>query len=159
GHVRTRHPAIARGWFSQLMPGPLNHGELTVFTENIPQLNYLVDHCVRPFVEAAQAATGRLVSVLFTTRDGATAETLADRSPDGTVGDRKFSPARLNGDYVFDNFVVAPCNRLAHASCVAVSESPGTVYNPLFVYGSAGLGKTHLMQAVCHKVLDHSPGT
>jgi len=56
---------------------------------------------------------------------------------------------RLHPDYTFDNFVVGPSNRLAHASCVAVSQSPGNTYNPLFIYGSSGLGKTHLLHAVC----------
>ncbi|MEK6643169.1 MAG: chromosomal replication initiator protein DnaA [Planctomycetota bacterium] len=158
GHVRTRHPAISRGWFGQLGPGPLDRGEFIVFTENFAQLTYLVDHCVRPFVEAAQAATGRLVSVRFSTRAGESLESSeADRSPTAASYDQEWSPARLNGDYVFDNFVAGPCNRLAHASCVAASESPGTAYNPLFLHGSAGLGKTHLLQAVCHRILDHSP--
>jgi chromosomal replication initiator protein len=62
---------------------------------------------------------------------------------------------KLHPDYTFANFVVGPCNRLAHASCVAVSRSPGTTYNPLFLYGSSGLGKTHLLHAVCHDTKQH----
>jgi chromosomal replication initiator protein len=59
--------------------------------------------------------------------------------------------ARLHPDYTFDSFVVGPCNRLAHASCIAVSESLGTTYNPLFIHGSVGLGKTHLLHAICRE--------
>jgi chromosomal replication initiator protein len=63
----------------------------------------------------------------------------------------------LNPYYRFDNFVVGPCNRFAHAACVGVAEQPGKTYNPLFIHGSSGLGKTHLMQSLCHHVLQRSP--
>lgn len=69
------------------------------------------------------------------------------------------SDVTLNPYYRFDNFVVGPCNRFAHAACVGVSEQPGKTYNPLFIHGSSGLGKTHLMQSLCHAVLERAPRT
>jgi chromosomal replication initiator protein len=63
----------------------------------------------------------------------------------------------LNPQYTFDNFIPGPSNNFASAAALAVADSPGKSYNPLFLHGSVGLGKTHLLQAICHRLIDRRP--
>lgn len=68
-----------------------------------------------------------------------------------------YRQANLASKYTFDNFVVGSNNNFAQSACLAVAESPGEVFNPLFIYGGSGLGKTHLMHSIGHYILDHNP--
>ncbi len=144
---------ILRPWFSQLQPIALDHGLLEIQVPGAQEQAYCRQHATGLFTEAAQAATGRLVSVCFLPQSP------QPPAPE-TFAANPFAQGELlllNDDYTFENFVTGPCNRLAHAACLAISDSPGKTYNPLFIYGSAGLGKTHLLQAVCRSVLLRGP--
>jgi chromosomal replication initiator protein len=133
-------PANARKWFDRLTICRLDGGSLKIGCPDEVTVQFLQDKCKSSFTHAAQQVTGHLVTVDFD----------LDTEGEHERRSRFFSPGlRLHPDYTFDNFVVGPSNRLAHASCIAVSQSPGNTYNPLFVYGGSGLGKTHLLHAVC----------
>ena len=148
GQVRLSHPALVRGWFAELRLSDIDNGRLEITTANRAQSRYLEQHCQAAFTEAAQAATGRLISVAFDAEEEDPGDPPYSPSSFGSADEQ----LRLNPDCTFDNFVVGPCNRLAHAAALAVTEDPGRVYNPLFVYGPVGLGKTHLLQAINHRV-------
>ncbi|MDO5131637.1 MAG: chromosomal replication initiator protein DnaA [Eubacteriales bacterium] len=82
-------------------------------------------------------------------------ETLEEAKP--APSSQQIEDANLNPKYRFDTFIVGSNNKFAQSACVAVAESPGNTYNPLFLYGGAGLGKTHLMHSIGHYILEMSP--
>jgi len=141
--VKTLDPVNNRAWFDKLTVLRLSGGTLEIGCPDEASVQYLRDNCKNSFTRAAQQLTGYLVGVDFGVSNGQ-----KPQNATLTLG----VELKLHPDYTFDNFVVGPCNRLAHASCVAVSQSPGSTYNPLFIYGSSGLGKTHLLQAVCYEL-------
>lgn len=146
--ARALDPANTRKWFDDLVLESFDGGILHIGCPDAAIAQYLHDRCLAAFTQAAQNVTGHLVSVQFRpVRVG------AEPIIPATVQ----SGVKLHPDYNFDNFVVGPCNRLAHASCIAVSQNPGAIYNPLFLYGNVGLGKTHLLHAICHESLRNKP--
>ncbi|MFI4910709.1 MAG: chromosomal replication initiator protein DnaA [Sedimentisphaeraceae bacterium JB056] len=158
--VKSSDPQNSRAWFNQLKLADFEGGLLRIDCPDKSTAEFLEENCKGSFIRAAQTVTGRLVSVEFII-NGVKEPAYTVASSTGTRGAANNRnddiPYRLHPDLVFDNFVIGPCNRLAHASCVAVSASPGNTYNPLFLHGSVGLGKTHLLHAVCYDILKKNP--
>ena len=141
--ARALDPANVRRWFDNLTVSRLSGGSLEIGCPDESTVQFLRDNCKNSFTQAAQQITGHLVTVDFD---------IVTRDKSGRRIEKRLLGPKIHPDYTFENFVVGPSNRLGHASCVAVSHSLGDTYNPLFLYGSSGLGKTHLLHAVCCEV-------
>jgi chromosomal replication initiator protein len=147
--VRTGYPALYRAWFESLEPAQLVGGELQVTVRDPAWAHYLREHCAQLFAQAAMEMTGHLVSVRFDSGENVLGDALGRR--------QALRRLPLNPDYTFEEFVVGPSNRLAHAASQAVCNQPGALYNPLFIHGASGLGKSHLLQAICAEMLRTAP--
>ena len=155
-HLRTHHPELCRHWFDQIEAVAMDGAHLTLLVTEHVRLSYLQRCCVPQFTEAACAATGRLIGVQFVGERGAPAPVPvpSNAAPSEALFDDHLT---LSPDYVFETFVVGPNNRLAHAAAHAIAAKPGRAYNPYFVHGGVGMGKTHLLQAICQELLRRDP--
>ena len=151
-------------WLAHAEPRSLGDGRLVVAVPNEFTRDWIESH-FRGFVSAAaRESSGRdHLRVSFVVRDRApsacgrpppAARGHAPRAAELQPGDS--SDVGLNQKYTFDTFIIGSSNRFAHAAALAVAEAPAQAYNPLFIYGSTGLGKTHLLQAIGHYVSQHS---
>ncbi|MFN7170767.1 MAG: chromosomal replication initiator protein DnaA, partial [Candidatus Omnitrophota bacterium] len=148
------HPRSYETWFSILKPLGLDNNTLIIGAPDQFFSEWLKERYGKILKEGLQEIGQGEIKIDFVS--------FPERENRGEEG---FSPRikkegeklRLNPLYTFENFVVGPSNRFAQAACLAVAESPARAYNPLFIYGGVGLGKTHLLQAITHYIYHKNP--
>ena len=141
-------------WLKGASPVHLDDGVMILEVANRYYADWIGENYLDHLRTEAAGLLGRSVELRFTWRDDPTGE---EPRP---VLDLDLDPERLprgvgvNASQTFENFVIGECNKFAHAAAGAVADHPARNYNPLFIYGSTGLGKTHLMHAIANRVLD-----
>lgn len=146
-------------WLKPLRVHDLENGVLNIIVPEEGYIRYLQKKYALFLKVAIEEETGVPVEIRFVIEDDVRdkrTETSAHQMGD-EVNKQTLLKANLNPKYTFDTFVVGSSNNLAHAASLAVAESPGEIYNPLYIYGGAGLGKTHLMHSIAHFILRSNP--
>lgn len=154
-------------WFPKTALHSAENGRIVVSVPNDFFRDWLRRYYKKILEDAASAVSGKTYEVDFRV-DAEMGASVEPSSANRISPPPAASPAKgksllrnsdfvLNDHYTFENFVVGPDNRFPHAASMGVAESPGRQFNPLFLHGSVGLGKTHLLQAICHAVLDRRP--
>jgi chromosomal replication initiator protein len=150
-------------WFAPLRARAQDQSSLVLEVADNFSEGWLKDNYVGVLREAVAQASGRQLEIQFKVNpDQRPTPILANRTPtpppEPKAGGHVAASAPFNPVNNFDTFVVGNNNNFAHAAALAVAQSPGKAYNPLFVYGGVGLGKTHLLHAIGHRVLSEKKG-
>ena len=150
-------------YFEPIKPVSLEGNELTLAHSSKFMIDWVRDNLLDVLLQDLEAQHGHKCGVKFVVRDRPGSEEDAFEAPRAPVTQPPPSeppPSRqlqINPKYSFDSFVVGPSNQFAVAACTAVANAPGKAYNPLFLYGGVGLGKTHLVHAVGNHALKQNP--
>ncbi|MEO5363367.1 MAG: chromosomal replication initiator protein DnaA [Magnetococcus sp. DMHC-8] len=154
-------PQVFAAWFKPLCPGEeLPDGRVEILTRNQLSAEYVRSHYGALLESALSEQAGRTVRVLFRLdplAEGEEVHALAVDAPLPVPGGLVPGRSGLDPRYTFDSFVVGGCNQFAHAAAARVADAPAAVYNPLFIHGGVGLGKTHLLHAIGNHLLDSRP--
>ncbi len=165
------NPQIFNSWFGNLTPAGLDEKELILEAPHSFIRDWVEDNYISTLNSTARAITGKELSVRIQVNEALSQPSDSTQPAPGPVnndpGPQPTPPTQklpqvsnhsaLNPKYTFDTFVVGSSNQFAHAATLAVAEQPARSYNPLFIYGGVGLGKTHLMHAIGHFALERNP--
>jgi chromosomal replication initiator protein len=148
-------PDVYSRWIAVIQPQSLDNNTLTLAVDNDFYQTWLEDNYLPLIKKAIASVSDTEITIAIAVSPHAAIKPEPPRKK--TLRERLTKHLRpepaLNPKFTFDTFVIGPSNNFAHAASLAVAQAPARAYNPLFIYGGVGLGKTHLMQAIGHHVL------
>lgn len=146
-------------WLVPLKPYKLEGNTLFILTPKELAISYIERKYSLAIMVAVAEFTGMEYQISFISDEDIDKAVVPkeDSKPSSVSVATAAERANLNPKYTFDTFIVGSNNRFAHSAALAVAEEPGEIYNPLFLYGGAGLGKTHLMHSIAHYILEKNP--
>lgn len=153
-------PEVYNTWFSPIRVTSFNEDSITVEVPNQFYKDWFNKNCLKRIRASLDQIYKRPISISVTMSNKDVPlppPSSAEPPPIPSKQLISYKDSMLNPRYSFENFIVGPSNRFAHAASIAVAQAPAKAYNPLFIYGGVGLGKTHLMQAIAHYIIDHNP--
>lgn len=159
---QTTSPKVCEMWFSHIKPLRMEKNLFHIEVANELHSIWIKENYEGYIIDALKTVTGSEYKIVYEENKNTLPESVDEEIEESPAKikniestDSKDANGKFDKNYTFDTFIVGSCNQMAHAAAMAIAQSPGVSYNPFFLYGGSGLGKTHLLHAIGNYILEH----